>query len=474
MNWTDLLRMSSSNLKRRKLRTFLTVLGVIIGTTSIVVMISLGLGMQKNMYQQIEQSGGLNTITVTPEEQGPGESVPGGGGQETKVEKRITDQFISQLTQMDHVKTAQPVYNTSAVLLKGKYQSYIQLTGMTPEGLAEKKINLAPGGKLPRTGTGTLELVYGNGIPASFSDTRGGMRDFQEEVPEIDLAHTTVFLILDESGYQEGQGNGPAGMDDSGQTGTADGGGQTQMRKPVPKYAVRASGVVAGSTETYNEHYYNVYCDLETLKQTLKKEFSGRAIPGQPTTKSGKPYKDFCYSEAMVRVDDIHEVDQVANLIRQMGYNTQTNAEYMESMKSQMRIIQSVLGGIGAVSLLVAAIGIANTMMMSIYERTKEIGVIKVLGCSLKNIRQMFLLEAAFIGLIGGAVGTVLSYAVSVLINVLTGTSNMMGMGGQISYIPVWLVLAAVAFAVLVGMAAGYFPAKRAMKLSPLAAIQNQ
>ena len=65
MNWIDLLRMSSGNLKRRKLRTFLTVLGVIIGTTSIVVMISLGLGMQQMIYQEIEQSGGLNTITVS-------------------------------------------------------------------------------------------------------------------------------------------------------------------------------------------------------------------------------------------------------------------------------------------------------------------------------------------------------------------------------------------------------------------------
>lgn len=73
-----------------------------------------------------------------------------------------------------------------------------------------------------------------------------------------------------------------------------------------------------------------------------------------------------------------------------MGYNASTNAEYMESAKKQMGMIQAVLGGIGAVSLLVAAIGIANTMMMSIYERTKEIGIIKVLGCSLKISGKCF------------------------------------------------------------------------------------
>ena len=142
-------------------------------------------------------------------------------------------------------------------------------------------------------------------------------------------------------------------------------------------------------------------------------------------------------------------------------------------MRSQFAMVQAVLGGIGAVSLLVAAIGIANTMMMSIYERTKEIGVMKVIGCGLGNIRQMFLLEAAFIGFIGGVVGNLLSLILSAVINTLVSGENM-GFSGNISYIPVWLVLASLGFAVLVGMAAGYFPALRAMRLSPLAAIRNE
>ena len=143
-------------------------------------------------------------------------------------------------------------------------------------------------------------------------------------------------------------------------------------------------------------------------------------------------------------------------------------------MKKQMAVIQAVLGGIGAISLIVAAIGIANTMMMSIYERTKEIGVIKVLGCSLKNIKQMFLIEAAFIGLLGGIVGNMVSFAMSGAINMVTAQSSALGVKGNISYIPVWLVLISLGFAMLVGMVAGYFPALRAMRLSPLAAIRSE
>lgn len=103
----------------------------------------------------------------------------------------------------------------------------------------------------------------------------------------------------------------------------------------------------------------------------------------------------------------MENVEAVSDAIRAMGYNVSSNIEYIDSMKKQFAMVQAVLGGIGAVSLFVAAIGIANTMMMSIYERTKEIGVMKVIGCSLGNIRQMFLLEAAFIGLGGGVIGIV-------------------------------------------------------------------
>ena len=111
--------------------------------------------------------------------------------------------------------------------------------------------------------------------------------------------------------------------------------------------------------------------------------------------------------------------------------------------------------------------------MMSICERTKEIGIIKVLGCDLGNIRSMFLMEAGFIGFFGGLIGLILSGIISLVINVVVkGASE--GSYAQLSYIPLWLVMISLVFAVLVGMAAGFFPALRAMRLSPLAAIRNE
>ena len=110
-------------------------------------------------------------------------------------------------------------------------------------------------------------------------------------------------------------------------------------------------------------------------------------------------------------------------------------------------------------------------MMMSIYERTKEIGIMKVLGCDLRNIQMLFLLEAAYIGLIGGAVGLGFSYGISALINRVV---QSMGNAMTLSYIPPWLALLSLAFAILVGMISGFFPSLRAMRLSPLAAIRSE
>lgn len=472
MSWIDLLRMSASNLKRRKLRTFLTVLGVVIGTASIVVMVSLGLGLQKSVYDEMEQSGGLTTINVTGSESvGDGMMYSSNSDNSDEASKYIDDNCVKKFGELEHVKAAAPIYETSAICLKGKYEGYISLYASTPEGLRMRDIKLADGGTLPKSGTGKLELVYGNNVLANFSERGNNSSGYWEtgELPDIDLMKDSMFMILDQDAYYNSQSSGGLQAD----AGT-DGNGTSNVPQSAKKHIVTASGVVAGDVDDYNMNSYYVFCDLDTLKQIMKKEFNGRVIPGQPSTKSGKAYKEFYYSSAQVKVDDMSNVNDVAKQIREMGYNVETNVEYMDSMKKQMAVIQAVLGGIGAISLIVAAIGIANTMMMSIYERTKEIGVIKVLGCSLKNIKQMFLIEAAFIGLLGGIVGNMVSFAMSGAINMVTAQSSALGVEGNISYIPVWLVLISLGFAMLVGMVAGYFPALRAMRLSPLAAIRSE
>jgi putative ABC transport system permease protein len=146
-------------------------------------------------------------------------------------------------------------------------------------------------------------------------------------------------------------------------------------------------------------------------------------------------------------------------------------------MKKTSGLIQAILGGLGAVPLFVAAIGITNTMVMSIYERTKEIGVMKVIGAQLKDIKRLFLFEAAMIGLFGGVLGIGISYGISAIINtVLSGMNGDTGYYGPqlLSDIPAWLAISGMSFSTVIGLIAGYYPAVRATKLSALEAIRTE
>ena len=178
-----------------------------------------------------------------------------------------------------------------------------------------------------------------------------------------------------------------------------------------------------------------------------------------------------------VSVSDIKYVQEVQDQIKAMGYEAYSLTDALENMKQTSGLIQAILGGIGAVSLFVAAIGITNTMVMSIYERTKEIGVMKVIGAQLKDIKRLFLFEAAMIGLFGGILGIGLSFGISFIINsVLSGMNGNSGYYGPtiLSDIPVWLALSGMGFSTVIGLVAGYYPAVRATKLSALEAIRTE
>lgn len=458
MRILDLLRMSLSSLWKRKFRTVLTVLGVVIGTASIVVMVSLGLGLNRSMMETIEQYGGLTTIQVSEGRSGDGSSIAFGSSSSTSKDQALLldDAVVEMLGNVEHVKSVSPILQITVIAKYGQYvNDWMQVQGMTPEGLEALNINIGEG-YLP-TDDKELEFFYGNRVATQFYNPKTYEYPYYDkgEIP-VDLMNDTLFIIFDQNAYWSSQYD--------------DGSGNTVA--PPKKYIIKAAGVeYSNGDNDYTANSYGIYCNIDALKAMLKRVFRNKAIPGQPTTSSGKPYKDIYYSQINVDVDDIDHVMEVQEYIQSLGYETYSNIEWVESTQQQYANIQAMLGGIGAVSLLVAAIGITNTMMMSIYERTKEIGVMKVLGCDMRNIQAMFLAEASYIGLLGGVVGLALSYGISVIINRAVAASGNMT---SLSYIPPWLAIASVIFAVIIGMVAGFFPSRRAMKLSPLAAIRNE
>lgn len=462
MKITDLLGMSLSSLFKRKARTILTCLGVVVGTLSIVVMISLGIGMKKSMMDSMSSYSSLTQVEV---EQPDRYSDDGKEKSEAEMEKLyLSDELIQDFKEIPHVVDVYPVLTSSAIIKTGKYYTWAEIKGMPHDVLVKSGMKLAEG-DYPKEGE--LSLIYGNMMITQFSNEKtnsGGYWD-TGQVPDVDYMKDTMFVIFDVDKYFSAM-NGS--VDESG--------------KPVKapkKYIIPTAAYIEGGPEDYNLYAYYVYTDLDALKRVLKKEFKNSAIPDQPTKKNGKPYKQIFYNQIIVDVDNMENVTLVQQEIQSRGYRAYADAEWIQSEMKSMNIIQAVLGGIGAVALFVAAIGITNTMMMSIYERTKEIGIMKVIGCRIRDIQALFLIEAGYIGFIGGTVGIIFSYLLSAALNYLVSSSSLgqeMGFeaGMKLSVVPPWLALAAVVFAVFIAMAAGFLPSLRAMKLSPLAAIRAE
>ncbi|MFM8302852.1 MAG: ABC transporter permease [Actinomycetota bacterium] len=170
------------------------------------------------------------------------------------------------------------------------------------------------------------------------------------------------------------------------------------------------------------------------------------------------------------------EVDRIARDIRGLGAATAVAKDQIDDQKRAFRIIGFALGGIGAIALLVAAVGVVNTMVMSILERTREIGVMRAVGASRKAVRRLFTLEAVLLGLFGGVVGVVVAYGISALANpVVNQQLSDNGLTNRsIISVPPLLGIAVIVITTIIGILAGLYPVARAARMDPVAALRAE
>jgi putative ABC transport system permease protein len=462
MNRSDLIRMAYNNLMQRKARTILTVLGVVIGTAAIVVMLSLGFGLNETQRKNMERWGSLNIIQVYSGVRYDEEGNPMG------EEKVLNDEALAEIKVMEGVAGASPVITVGGEAKWGRKQGYIQLVGVDPTQMENLEFSLAAGRLLEEYDRNAI--VVGSMVKDNFWDER-------------EMRQGGVMVIR--GGMGEESQEDQAEMLDQRITFTAESWSGEQTRRRV--YNFQVVGVLDDSNM---ERAWDTYAPIEEIQriQDFMEQGSRATGPvfleravyagGKARQKtSGK--NDRIYSYFLVRAVDVNKAKELSKTLRDMGYNAWSMADNLEGIEQVTKVMQAILGGIGGISLLVAALGITNTMIMSIYERTKEIGIMKVIGASFEDIRLLFLGEAGLIGAGGGAIGLVLSYLISYLLNRFGASyiNQGMGMGGEevaISIIPPYLALFAVAFAILVGLLSGLYPATRAMRLSPVVAIRNE
>lgn len=459
MNSVDVVRMAFSNLFRRKMRAILTIVGVFIGTMAIVVMLSLGIGLSEAMTKQMESWGDLNKITVNR-----GRSYNYETGEMMGAEQRLNDEAIEIIKREPGVTIVMPSIQIGGQTKWGKKEGWFNLFGVDPALFARMGIVTAGGRFLSeRDKNGAL---VGWQVVNQFYDPTDpnywkswGM----EQKDPLEMLGEVIYVTFNNNyNYEISR-----------------------------KYPLVVMGVLEGE---YKDHAWNAYAPIDTVRKW--KEFmldKSYMTPEQRQEqerweKEAKERGDFYYSQNTEEYDqisvickDVKATRAVASTLRDTGFNVYTVADYMEGIENQAFIIQAVLGGIGAITLLVATIGIANTMIMAIYERTREIGVMKVIGATGGDVMMMFLMEAGLIGACGGVLGLACSVGASKVINHFGAEfmSRNMGMGMvpqgyDISVIPPYLMLFALVFSFCIGVIAGLYPARRASKLSPILAIRNE
>lgn len=450
MSNLDLAIMGIKNLLRRKARTILTVLGVIIGTAAIVVMVSLGLGMTKAFEQQLQEYGSLTMITVQANRDYGSMMVSSSGSSSSSSSDQdkvvLDDATIESIESMEHVNFAIGFKRFDSKFFAGRYESYANVKAVDFKKLALMDIELSEG-VLP-TVEGHNEVLFGFQASQQFYDPKS--RNYNGQPPQIDIFNTKIEMVPT-SNYGEKKPRG---------------------------YVVTPTGI---TSEKNWDYAWDIFMDYDTFEK-LKKEFDRKNKQNSDDSSQGNSrrkskQKENKYDEMQINVDEIDNVQVIQDNVKAMGFEAYSLTDALEQQKKSSGLMQAVLGGIGAVSLFIAAIGITNTMVMSIYERTKEIGVMKVIGAELRDIKRLFLFEAAMIGFMGGVFGVLISFGASFIINtVLSGMNGESGYYGpqMLSDIPMWLALSALGFSTIIGLLAGYYPAVRATKLSALEAIRTE
>ncbi len=448
----DVIRMAFRNLFRSKVRTILTVLGIIIGTTAIIIMLSLGIAINTSYKEQMSRMGDMNVITVYPNY----EKIDTRRNRRDEwVEPTISQAELDQIAQIPNVEAVTPFYETTVKMEIGKYLGYVSIVGLKPEAMEALNYKVSEGRLLVPGDTN--QIVFGFDMKQQFwnpkdrNSRRWWYSDSTEE-KDFDFLEDKIKMTFDLSYGERFPGS--------------------SARKPK-LYKVEGVGILEeGNWETA----YRAFMNIEELLK-LQEEYNRSNNPDQGGKRKQKD-TEVGYQQAKVKVNEIKNVLDVQEQIRATGLNAYSMAESLEQANKTQAVMQGVLGGIGAISLLVAAIGIANTMIMAIYERTKEIGIMKVIGARLKDIRRLFLYESSMIGFIGGVIGVGVSYGLSHFLNTvgvrfLSGSIGMVG-DAKLSIIPIWLAVLGMAFSAFIGLISGFLPARKATKLSALTAIHTE
>jgi putative ABC transport system permease protein len=471
MKLPDLTELALRNLRESLLRNSLTTIGISVGVASLVAMLSLGIGLQQMASRRLMKSGLFDTVVVTSrrdlrnfgreeERNGP---VPG--------ESRILDEATR--VEIEHLPNVLEAYPDIRFITELRYDDKPHLTMVAALPTSAKSND-------------AFDTVQGQFFS---SDT----------APEVILQKTFAEELL---------GRTPKpGVDE---TNVAEVAGPLLGKELTMRYAQREAAQSATAASTASDHaassnndslagaaYSVVSRELE-LKIIGVADLDPESMRGPTRARVFLPLKlaeslhvmqptdlreisraasdQPVYSSVSVRVNDPSQVRKVEDAIKKLGFNTFSILDASRSIQQFFKVLYAFLGIFGSLALVVASIGIVNTLVMAILERRREIGIMKAIGASNGDVKKLFFAEAGAMGILGGVVGVVLGWSIGQLINFGTNVylKSQSFPPEHFWAVPWWLVAFAVLFSFGVSLISGLYPAARAARLDPVQALRYE
>lgn len=485
MRFIDYITMALRNIGRQKLRSALTIFAVVIGATSVTIMLALVFGAKSFFIKQLDATGVFQQVAVSSHSDISdfNSASNGGGSQNCQGCVKLNDSLVAKINAMPHV------VGVTRMVRAGQFEAI---------ALGTKKLTLNNIEAYDANGIVTNTVIAGRDI--NVNDKSGVLTVTSDYADKFgykgkysQLVGQNVQLIS-QGGYS-GVGatiNKPVQCSGT-QTACGQPGNNQPQNQPSTIITAKVVGVVDSSQNNAtvrvplawahdmneSQMYQVTPLDQATVQAYCRTHYSqgGNCNPPQTSTLVVTNYQDQNgYDSLTVKADKSSNAPLVAKEIKTLGVGA---ADAETSIKSQLaifNIVGLVLGGIGGIALMVAAIGVVNTMIMAILERTREIGVMRAVGAKRGTVSRLFTIEASLLGFWGGVLGVAAGYGLTSLANVFINKQLISNglTARNIITLPPWLILTVIGITTLIGMFAGLYPARRAAHLDPVEALHYE
>jgi len=462
----DLAELALRNLRESLLRNSLTTVGISVGVASLVAMLSLGIGLQQMASRRLMKSGLFDTVVVTSRRDARGMSREDERSGPTPGESRILDEAArSQIENLPNVSEAYPDLRF-ATELRFEDKPHMSMISALPESAKSNDAFEGMQGSFFSSDTAPEAILQKSFAEELLGKTPhlGAPEPAVAEIAKPLLGKELTMVYAQRATSTDPATSAPAASNPATEVvGASYSVVSREQRLKIVGVADLDPESMRGPTRAKVFLPLHLAESLHVMQPTDLREIARGG--DQPV-----------YSSISVRVKNPSRVQEVEDAIKKMGFTTFSILDASRGLRQFFAVLYAFLGIFGSLALMVASIGIVNTLVMAILERRREIGIMKAIGASDGDVKKLFFAEAGAMGILGGIVGVVLGWAIGQVINV--GTNVYLKRQSlppeHFWAVPWWLVGGAIAFAFVVSLVSGLYPAGRAARLDPVQALRYE